>query len=272
MLVYGVDFTSAPAKRKPITCARCQLEADVLVLEGLETFTSFTEFKGFLDRPGPWLVGIDAPFGQPRRLIKALSLPLSWSAYVRHFAALGKEGFSALLRDYKARQAKGDKEHKRRVDALARAVSPMKLYRVPVGKMFFELAPRLEQTELNLPLLRPTQDKRTVLEAYPALVARHLIGAVSYKSDTLKNQTREQQVARMTIVSCLNEVEFKKAYDLTLSLTNVQKKALAADPKADTLDALLCAVQAAWAARQDNYGIPDGVDGLEGWIADPLLT
>jgi hypothetical protein len=46
---------------------------------------------------------------------------------------------------------------------------------------------------------------------------------------------------------------------------------LADDPQADTLDALLCAVQAAWAwtHRERGFGMPEDCDRLEGWIADP---
>ena len=49
---------------------------------------------------------------------------------------------------------------------------------------------------------------------------------------------------------------------------------LADDPGADHLDALLCAIQAAWAQTQkhNNYGLPKGADPLEGWIADPTIS
>lgn len=45
------------------------------------------------------------------------------------------------------------------------------------------------------------------------------------------------------------------------------------DPGADHLDALLCAVQAAWAwsKREYGFGKPDNFDALEGHIADPHL-
>ena len=44
------------------------------------------------------------------------------------------------------------------------------------------------------------------------------------------------------------------------------------DPTGDSLDALLCAVQAAWAWRNRGQlfgGPPPGIDPREGWIADP---
>jgi hypothetical protein len=41
------------------------------------------------------------------------------------------------------------------------------------------------------------------------------------------------------------------------------------DPKADHLDAVLCCLVAAWAARQadSNFGLPTQIDSVEGWIA-----
>ncbi|MBW9271482.1 MAG: hypothetical protein K1566_17735 [Candidatus Thiodiazotropha sp. (ex. Lucinisca nassula)] len=46
------------------------------------------------------------------------------------------------------------------------------------------------------------------------------------------------------------------------------------DPGADTLDALLCAIQAArdWRQKDSGFDAPDELDALEGWIADPMLA
>ena len=54
-------------------------------------------------------------------------------------------------------------------------------------------------------------------------------------------------------------------------LSVIAAQELANDPGADHLDALLCAIQAAWAYLNADrgYGAPAGVDTLEGWIADP---
>jgi len=45
------------------------------------------------------------------------------------------------------------------------------------------------------------------------------------------------------------------------------------DPSADTLDSLLCAVQAAWSycRRNNGWGVPEDCDRDEGWIVDPHL-
>ena len=44
MQIYGVDFTSRPTRRKPITCLACVLEGTHLVAQGL---TEWHDFAGF---------------------------------------------------------------------------------------------------------------------------------------------------------------------------------------------------------------------------------
>ena len=46
--VYGLDFTSAPARRKPLVALRCTLEEDTLRVEDADTLTSFEEFEAWL--------------------------------------------------------------------------------------------------------------------------------------------------------------------------------------------------------------------------------
>ena len=58
---------------------------------------------------------------------------------------------------------------------------------------------------------------------------------------------------------------------LRLKLTHAQRDSLVDDAKGDCLDAVLCLMQAAWAQHQHNqgaplYGLPAGIDPLEGWI------
>jgi hypothetical protein len=271
MQVIGIDFTSRPRKAKPIVCASCELTGEKLELREVRSLGSFATFEDFLHTPGAWLCGIDAPFAQPKKLIEDLKLPLSWSGYVKAFAEMRREGFIDCLNTYRENQPLGQKEHLREVDKLAKAISPMKLYGVPVGKMFFELAPRLLHTSLNIPVLRPTSDTRTVIEVYPALVARALIDKQSYKSDARERQTKEQRQARALLVNGLESSQLEALYGVTLMLTKKQKALLINDAKGDVLDACFAATQTAWAYRQKNYGIPDRINRLEGWIADPSL-
>jgi hypothetical protein len=258
-------------------CAACELQEKTLTLLQIHSLTTFQLFEALLETPAPWLCGIDAPFSQPRKLIEDLAVleylteSLEWQSYIQTFAAMGKDGFVNCLNDYREKQVVGQKEHLREVDKIAKSISPMKLYGVPVGKMFFELAPRLVRTSLNIPVLRPTSDERTVLEVYPSLVARVFIGKQSYKSDTKEQQTDEKRKTRANFVKLLESSKLRDLYGVSLSLSPKQSKLLIDDAKGDTLDALLAAVQTAWAFSQKNFGFPAGVDGLEGWIADPSL-
>ncbi len=72
MHIYGLDFTSAPGPRKPITCATCTLEDQTLNVRGFNELTDFEQFEAFLAQPGPWTAGLDFPFGQPLKLVKNL--------------------------------------------------------------------------------------------------------------------------------------------------------------------------------------------------------
>jgi hypothetical protein len=102
-------------------------------------------------KPGPWIAGIDFPFGQSRTFISNIGWPNTWAAYVTHAYSLGKEGYRAALNAYKATRPKGDKEHRRRTDRIAQSISPQKLHGIPVGLMFFEGAHRLLRASVAIP-------------------------------------------------------------------------------------------------------------------------
>jgi hypothetical protein len=48
--IYGLDFTSAPGRRKPLIVLGCALEGDSLRAEHSETLTDFGGFEDFLQR------------------------------------------------------------------------------------------------------------------------------------------------------------------------------------------------------------------------------
>src|SRR5205823_5301810 len=183
MKIFGLDFTSAPGRKKSITCAECELQEDLLSVKHCLRLTSFEDFEAFLHSDGPWLAALDFPFGQPRRLISNLGWPETWEGYMQVIALMGKKEFEKTLKRYRESRPMGDKQHLRATDAPAGACSPMMLHRVPVGKMFFEGATRLLESEVSVLPCRPAGDSRIVVEGYPALVARRLIGRRSYKSD-----------------------------------------------------------------------------------------
>jgi hypothetical protein len=68
MKILGIDFTSRPSRKKPITCVHCMLKGRVLRADGLEEWPEFAPFEDALRKPGPWIAGIDFPFGQSRTL------------------------------------------------------------------------------------------------------------------------------------------------------------------------------------------------------------
>lgn len=143
MKVIGIDFTSSPTRKKPLTCMHCTLEGRFLLAGNLEEWSDFRPFEEALEKPGPWIAGIDFPFGQSRTFVENIGWPASWAGYIEHSRSLGREGFRKALNAYRERRPFGDKEHRRVTDIAAGSISPQKIYGVPVGLMFFEGAPRL---------------------------------------------------------------------------------------------------------------------------------
>lgn len=153
MKVLGIDFTSSPTRIKPITCLSCVLENGVLSASScdLHELHCYDEFENTLRSAGPWIAGIDFPFGQSRKFIESIGWPQTWAGYVNHASALGRCGFRGALNAYRKPRREGDKEHRRATDCKARSISPQKLYGVPVGMMFFEGAPRLVKAGVTIP-------------------------------------------------------------------------------------------------------------------------
>lgn len=271
MRVLGIDITSRPSRRKPLTVAHCRFdEAGCLLhLERIERLLDFAAFDALLARPGRWIAGLDAPFGQSRRFIENIGWPDRWSDYVEHVASLSREQYRAALDAYRVPRAPGDKEHARRDDRAAGSVSPQKLYGVPVGLMFYEVSKRLLAAGVTVPGLLCGDPARIAVEAYPGALARHLIGRRAYKNDAPIKQTPDQSAARRELLEAVRSGRVQASHGVRVSADD----AIAHDPMADELDALLCAVQAAWAwtRRAHDYGRPADADPLEGWIAEATL-
>lgn len=268
--ILGIDFTSAPTPRKPITCARTRFDGEVLRFDDLVRWDSFARFEAALATPGRWVAGFDFPFGQSRRLVENIGWPRYWAGYVEKVAAMGRREFRQALEEYKRDRQVGDKHHKRACDVLSRSQSPQTLNYTPVGLMFFEGAPRLCESGVHLPFHHDGDSSRIALEVYPGVAARELIGNISYKSDTKNKQTQERHEARKKLWSHLTGETGYARFGFKI----VAPEKLTEDPGADDLDAFICAVQAAWGwrHRDENYGAPSDVDRLEGWITDPLLS
>lgn len=271
MLVYGIDFTSSPSRAKPIVVAVCQPRPGRLNLHQLLRIRDLGAFERSLQEPGPWLAAMDFPFGLPERLIRDLDWPGKWSRYTQHVAALTRKEFENLLRLYMAVAPKGQKQLRRQTDTSAGALSPMKLDYVPLAKMYYEGATRLQTSGLNVLPCRPTNDSRVVLEGYPGLAARQLIGRRSYKITGRGKQEQARHDARIEIVRALTGQKALDLYGFQVDIGSFLIEELVDDSLGDLLDAVLCATQAGWALAQDSggYGIPPDCNSREGWIVDP---
>jgi len=273
--ILGIDFTSAPSRRKPITCLSARLEpragGTVLVAEELARWPDFPAFEAALARPGPWIAALDFPFGQARRFVANIGWPMEWAAYVAHVGRMDRTTFRAALERYRAPRPPGDREHRRIVDAATGAVSPQKLYGVPVALMFFEGAPRLLAAGVTVPGLHRGDPHRIAVEGYPGVLARALAGRTPYKAEARAKQTAARRDARAAILAAVQGPPLAARHGLTVDLPPALAEVMLADPGGDSLDALLCAIQVAWSwqRRGTGFGAPPGMDPLEGWIADP---
>jgi hypothetical protein len=262
--LLGIDFTSAPTARKPITVAHGVLTGRRLALQRIDELTSFAAFEALLARPGPWLGAFDFPFGLPRELVEALDWPRQWLPLMRHYAALPRAVIRDTFAAFCAARPVGAKFAHRACDGPAGSSPSMKWVNPPVAFMLHAGVPRLLGAGVHLPALHDGDRHRVALEAYPGLLARELIGTRSYKSDDKARQTPERLIARKDLLEALEQGRTRLG--LRVAMSHAQRDALAADASGDRLDALLCLVQAAWAGGQPGYGMPVGVDPVEGWI------
>jgi hypothetical protein len=268
--LLGVDFTSAPSRRKPITVARGTLAGTRIALQRVDALSDFAGFDALLHEAGPWLGAFDFPFGLPRELVENLGWPREWPSLIAHYAALDRSAIRDTFAAFCAARPTGAKFAHRSCDRPAGSSPSMKWVNPPVAFMLHAGVPRLVRAGVHLPGLYEGDRARVALEAYPGLLARELIGTRSYKSDDRAKQTPERLIARKDLLEALEQG--RSRLGLRVAMTHAQRDALAADASGDLLDALLCLVQAAWASTRPDHGMPLVADPLEGWIvsADPL--
>ena len=268
MLLAGVDFTSAPSRRKPITVALGALLDGAVRLERIEAHTDFASFSAWLRTPGPWFAAFDFPFGLPRALVESLGWPTDWLPLALHYTGLTRAEIRSTFQAFCAARPAGQKFAHRACDAFSTASPSMKWVNPPVAFMLHAGIGLLLEAGVQISSLHAGDPDRVALEGYPGLLARELIGRRSYKSDTRGLQTPERRDARMELLRRLERGESRLG--LGLALDAAQRRSLVDDGSADRLDAVLCLMQAAWAAERPGWGLPGDVDPLEGWIVSAV--
>jgi len=285
MLLAGCDFSSSPSRRKPIVFATGQLYRGRVQLAQLERVETLEDFSLWLTQDRAWVGAFDLPFGLPRELVTTLGWSEQWLTCMKHYATLSRPEIRSTFAAFCNARPAGHKFAHRATDIPAGSSSSMKWVNPPVAYMLHAGVTRLIAAGVQLPGLgTPAVDAlaspRVALEGYPGLLARELLQQAgqmagldvknrSYKNDAKALQTPERLIARKDIVTALEHGQTRLG--LRLKLTHAQRDRLVDDATGDSLDAVLCLMQAAWAQQQHEdgkprYGLPDEVDPLEGWI------
>ncbi len=264
MQILGIDFTSSPTRRKPITVARGRLDGPVVAIDAIDLIDSLEGFEAMLAEAGPWVGGFDFPFGLPRSLVEHLGWPQHYEALIGHLAAKTRAELRTTFKAYCDARPAGSKFAHRACDRLAGSSPSMKWVNPPVAYMLHAGAPRLLAAGVHLPGLCAGDAQRIALEAYPGYVARKITRA-SYKNDQPALQTPARQEERERILDALLLGQAGLAVQVRLLPT--LEITIAENGSGDLLDAVICAAQAADAMRQPNWGLPPAVDPIEGWIA-----
>ena len=272
-MLVGCDFSSSPTKRKPIVVALGSLKQGRVQLQELLRFETLDAWAQWIAKPADWVGGFDLPFGLPRELVETLKWPTDWLACMGHYASLSRDDIRQQFKAFCNARPVCHKFAHRQTDGPAGSSPSMKWVNPPVAFMMHAGVPRLIAAGVTLPGMYAPPPvtsgfKRIGLEAYPGLLARELIGNQSYKSDDKAKQTPERLIARKQLLQALEVGQTRLG--LRLKLTHAQHDSLVADASGDSLDAVLCMVQAAWAFERHLgghgcYGLPL-FDSLEGWI------
>ena len=262
--LVGVDFTSNPSRRKPITIAHGSLVGDVLRLQEVDALHTLADFTAWLGRPGAWLGAFDLPFGLPRAFVEAHGLGATCaevSASV-HARCATRMQWRAFIDAWGNARPAGQRLIHRATDRAGgvASTSPLQTRYVPVGFMYYEGLSRLVAAGVSLPGVHAGAPDRIALEGYPRRLAHALVDRRSYKNtdDSDRRQAREAIVAGLEAATATPGIALRVDASLRASLV--------ADISGDRLDAVLCMAQAAVASRRPGFGLPRDVDPVEGWI------
>jgi hypothetical protein len=264
--LLGVDFTSAPRAKKPISCAWGVLEASAVRVTRFTNCPTFETFHDQLMTPGPWVGAFDMPFGLPRAFVAEQGWSAQWLRYTASATAITRQALMQRCRDYAAPRPAGAKLAYRATDKPAGSSSAMWWMNPPVVLMYHAGIPCLLRAGVSIVPCRAVSDHRTAVEAYPGLIQKRF-GIGSYKQDITAKQTPAQRNNRQELLKVLTRAA-PQDFGFALTLTPTQRKRCVDDASGDTLDAVLCLVQAAFAAQRadQGYGLPRRAPRNEGWI------
>ena len=263
MKLHGIDYTSAPTRRKGITVATGELREDSYVLSSLVSLPDHAAFDAWLRQPGPWLGAFDFPFSLPRELVEHLQWPTEWAPLMQHLGTLSRADLRTTFKAFCDGRPVGGKFAHRATDFPAGSSPSMKWVNPPVAYMLHAGVPQLLAAGVTIYHLHPGDPARVALEGYPGMVARD-ITRDSYKNDQPAKQTAARRDARERILAGLESGRHRWGVRLD---AGGFRDAMLEDGSGDLLDATLCGVLAAWAwqRREARYGLPE-FDALEGWI------
>ena len=176
-----------------------------------------------------------------------------------------KQEFVETLLEYSGSKPAGQKHLFRTTDRDCSACSPMMVYGVPVAKMFYEGVRRLVSSQVAVIPCRDNGDDRTVVEAYPAIVARMIAGRASYKSGSASSDSKSKLAVREQLTKQLKDVA-RTQFGLEIVLPSSIAKSVRDDFSGDRIDSVFCCIQAAWSSMQSDFGVPPRTNENEGWI------
>jgi hypothetical protein len=269
--LFGVDFSSTPTRKKPITVANGRLAQwrgqQALCVESVTPLFTLEEFSEWLEQAGPWVAGFDFPFALPREFLETARWPhATWAEHIAHIDTLTRPEMVQAFKAFCDARPVGGKFAHRACDVLSGSSPSMKWVNPPVAYMLHAGATRLLKAGVHVPTLHEGDVTRVALEAYPGFFARTIAGRSSYKSDDVHKQDEARRNMREAIVNAMEDG--RNALNLAAKFDPTVRKHCLADASGDTLDACICLIQTAWAYQRydSSFGLPKNTDLVEGWI------
>jgi hypothetical protein len=262
--VYGVDFSGGTDAGRKIWIAGGTVSDGILRLDicqrvatlpdsGWAREAALEALRHFIERQAPCVVGLDFPFGLPRRLMDADR----WEVFAQDFrnSFADADALQKACTD-KAMKLADQKELRRATDVMAKTpFSPYnrRLYRQTFYGIRDVLAPLMaDGVACVLPMQPPCAGKAWLLEICPA--------------STLKQMEEYRRYKGVKYTATRDEILTTIAQRLHVMVPESVRAEVLADREADALDSIIAAATAACALRESIACGDDGdasqVEGL----------